>query len=75
LPLAATDAWTKYNDEISFIASVCVARQIIVDDAIYEIHGSCNSSESATYAIAVYLLVHTANGQVQVHLLMGKSKF
>jgi len=73
LPLMAKDAWTRYHDEVPFIASICVARRITVEDANYELHGLCDSSESA-YAAAAYLLTSTANGQIQVHLLMGKSK-
>ncbi|XP_027849396.2 uncharacterized protein LOC114128975 [Aphis gossypii] len=73
LPVVAKDAWTRYHDELPFIASVCVARRITVEDANYELHGFCDSSESA-YAAAAYLLARTSNGQIQVHLLMGKSK-
>ncbi|KAL4083776.1 hypothetical protein QTP88_029092 [Uroleucon formosanum] len=70
LPVVAKDAWTRYHDELPFIASVCVARRITVEDANYELHGFCDSSESA-YAAAAYLLTHTSNGQIQVHLLIG----
>ncbi|KAF0714765.1 Integrase catalytic domain-containing protein, partial [Aphis craccivora] len=73
LPVVAKEAWTRYHDELPFIASVCVARRITVEDANCELHGFCDSSESS-YAAAAYLLARTSNGQIQVHLLMGKSK-
>jgi len=73
LPFVTMEAWTRYHEELPFLASVCVARQITIEDANYELHGLCDSSESA-YAAVVYLLTSTKNSQTQVHLLIGKSK-
>jgi len=39
LPVVAKDAFTRYHDELPFIASVCVTWRITPEDANYELHG------------------------------------
>lgn len=73
LPQSIIDAWTRYHEELPFIKSICVSRQATIENAKYELHGFCDSSESA-YAAAVYLLARKANGDSQVSLLMAPAK-
>lgn len=73
LPDDAIDAWTRYHKELPLIGSIRVPRRVTTFGARYEVHGFCDSSESA-YAAAVYLLSRETNGTIHCQLLMGKSK-
>lgn len=73
LPQEVTDEWSRYHEELPLIGQIQVRRQVTNSESTYELHGFCDSSESA-YAAAVYMLTRKPDGTTYCQLLMGKSK-
>lgn len=67
--------WDKFISQLSIIMSIKIRRCIIsLDSSIkYQLHGFSDASEKG-FAVSIYLRAEDKDGNVEIYLLMGKSK-
>lgn len=74
VPPSILPQWVEFSTQLSILNDLCVPRcaKRIDNPTIIELHGFCDSSESA-YG-AVFYLRSITNGQVSVNLLCSKTR-
>ncbi|KAI8424132.1 hypothetical protein MSG28_002728 [Choristoneura fumiferana] len=66
--------WLAFIEDFSKLSDITLSRFILPADGInFQLHGFCDASLKG-YAAVVYLRVERTDGEVQVHLLLSKSK-
>ncbi|KAL0822355.1 hypothetical protein ABMA28_004450 [Loxostege sticticalis] len=72
-PTGIRDLWVDFISELHHLQNISIPRHVLPAHADIQIHGFSDASEKA-YAACVYLRVIDANGDIQTHLLLSKTK-
>lgn len=74
LPKELTEPWKELVDDAVFVSEINFERYALVDDPIkIQLHGFSDAS-SCGYGAAIYLRSQNTKGEIQVHLLLSKSR-
>lgn len=74
IPIDLHTQWLRFQNEMNNLRKIKISRHVLISDAItVEIHGYCDSSETA-YGACAYMRSTDIAGNICVRLLCAKSK-